>query len=322
LNGFVSRTWVIRVFQTAVAIGLLATLWHFFEGEKVSDLLIAANPIWLLASFFILTLQVFFSAWRWRLISKGLGLHFSASTAIREYYLAQFLNQGIPGGILGDASRAARFRTHAGLMVSASSVILERFAGQLGSLAILSIAFFVTAVIPGGLDWPMWIPSVVLLSLFAMVLLILLLVAFIRTSSTRVARTLRELLLSAGKTIGSASSVWVLIFLSAATAICNVAGFTFAAWAIGVPFAFSAALVLVPMVLFAMLLPISIAGWGLREGAAVILLPIAGFSATEGLAASVTFGLVSLVAVIPGLLFVKKKVEQSSLDLVPLDKVS
>jgi hypothetical protein len=76
------------------------------------------------------------------------------------------------------------------------------------------------------------------------------------------------------------------------------------------------------MVLFAMLLPISIAGWGLREGAAVILLPIAGFSATEGLAASVTFGLVSLVAVIPGLLFVKKKVEQSSLDLVPLDKVS
>jgi hypothetical protein len=49
-----------------------------------------------------------------------------------------------------------------------------------------------------------------------------------------------------------------------------------------------------------MLVPISISGWGLREGAASALFPIAGATATEGFATSVAFGLAFIVAVLPG----------------------
>ena len=62
----------------------------------------------------------------------------------------------------------------------------------------------------------------------------------------------------------------------------------------------SAVLTLVPLVLLTMLIPITISGWGLREGAAAALLPVAGAAASASLAASVTFGLVALVAVLPG----------------------
>ncbi|MFP4274670.1 MAG: UPF0104 family protein, partial [Paracoccaceae bacterium] len=50
-------------------------------------------------------------------------------------------------------------------------------------------------------------------------------------------------------------------------------------------------------------IPISISGWGLREGAAAALLPLAGATASDGFAASVAFGLVFTASVLPGLIF-------------------
>jgi hypothetical protein len=53
-----------------------------------------------------------------------------------------------------------------------------------------------------------------------------------------------------------------------------------------------------------MLIPLSISGWGFREGAAAALLPLAGATASGGLASSVAFGLTFIAAVLPGLVFV------------------
>ena len=51
-----------------------------------------------------------------------------------------------------------------------------------------------------------------------------------------------------------------------------------------------------------MLVPVTVSGWGLREGVAVALFPVAGASGSAGLAASIAFGLVFLAAVLPGIL--------------------
>jgi len=50
--------------------------------------------------------------------------------------------------------------------------------------------------------------------------------------------------------------------------------------------------------------PVTISGWGLREGAAVVLFPLAGSTASGGLATSVAFGLMLIVASLPGSLAV------------------
>jgi uncharacterized membrane protein YbhN (UPF0104 family) len=84
-----------------------------------------------------------------------------------------------------------------------------------------------------------------------------------------------------------------------------VAGFTFAAWAIGFQLSFLVALAVVPMILTAMLLPLTISGWGLREGVAVALFPLVGATATQGLVASMTFGVICLLAALPGLVFTR-----------------
>jgi uncharacterized membrane protein YbhN (UPF0104 family) len=61
-----------------------------------------------------------------------------------------------------------------------------------------------------------------------------------------------------------------------------------------------AMLTVVPLILLAMIVPLSVAGWGVRESAAAMLFPVVGASAEAGLAASVAFGLVFLSVTLPG----------------------
>ena len=77
--------------------------------------------------------------------------------------------------------------------------------------------------------------------------------------------------------------------------------FAAAAAAVGAPLSVAATLAVVPVVLTTMLLPITVGGWGVREGAAVALLPLAGVSTSAALAASILFGLLALAASLPGI---------------------
>lgn len=295
----------VRLLQILFAVGLLLLLWRFVESDQALRLLGSANPIWLIASFFAISLQTILSAFRWRLTAGQLGLSMSKGTSLREYYLAQIVNQALPGGILGDAGRALRSRAAAGLLISSQAVLLERIAGQVALFALMLLSLLITLAVPNGVAWPDWLLitiGLVLVVIFAFAVSLLVLA---KIGSGKTARFL--------KGIGSASRIaylpatvfWKQSLLSLSTAVCNVAGFTFAAWAIGFQLSFLVALALVPMILIAMLLPLTISGWGLREGVAVALFPLVGATATQGLVASVAFGLVCLFAALPGLAFTK-----------------
>ena len=60
------------------------------------------------------------------------------------------------------------------------------------------------------------------------------------------------------------------------------------------------AVVLLPPVLLLSLLPISVAGWGVREGATVVALSLAGVPSYQSLALSICFGLCALAISLPG----------------------
>lgn len=294
----------IRGAQIALAVGLLALLWQIAGGEEALRLLGGAKPAWLVATFGVLTLQTLFSAERWRITARQLGIVLDAKTAVREYYLSQIVNQSLPGGILGDAGRAVRARTQAGLVASGQAVLLERLAGQVALGAVLVVAFALTLAVPGGLVWPRWLSLGVPLAVVSALALVITLFVVARGTSGRISRGLVSFGRAAAQAFGPPTVLWSQMGLSLGTALCNVAGFVFAARAIGSELPVSAALVLVPIILLTMLIPLTIAGWGLREGAAAALFPLVGAVAAEGLAASVAFGLVFLCVALPGLFFV------------------
>ena len=289
--------------QALVTVGLLVLLWQVADGRDAVAVLLGVNPWWLVVALVALTLHTVLAAERWRLTADALGLPLGRWHALREYYLAQLVNSTVPGGVVGDAGRAVRSREQAGLTVAAQAVVVERFAGQVALLATMTIAVTVTTLAPGGLEWPGWMLGLAATITLASLAVVGVLLAA-RWLPGRVGPRMAELSRTAAIALVGRRVVLAQVALSAGTTACILIAFWASAAAVGLSLSFAAVVTLVPLILLTMLVPITISGWGLREGAAAALLPLAGATASASLAASVVFGLVGLAAVLPGLLVV------------------
>lgn len=304
--------WPLRLLQFAVAIGLLVVVWRAANGGQAVELLRGAELSWLLLAVLLLTGQIMLSARRWRLTGERLGMTISWSQAWREYYLSQVVNQTLPGGVVGDATRAMRSKDTAGLVPAAHSVILERLAGQIALLAVCGGGLVASSLSPRGPDWPAWLVTFLLTAGAVVLLLLVSGVLLGRNGDSRAGRVVRDFSDSAATSLFSAQVRWRQLALSLGTAVSNIGGFWACAMAVGVAIPIAHALALIPLILIMMLIPVSVSGWGLREGASALLFPVIGFSAAEGFAASVAFGLVLIVIALPGLFFLRARRDRQS----------
>ncbi|MFS2279315.1 lysylphosphatidylglycerol synthase transmembrane domain-containing protein [Microbacterium sp. OR21] len=292
-----ARRWLARAFQLIASLALLVMIWQIAGGAETVDLLRNARPGWLAMAVALLMMLTVLGALRWRLAAAPLGIRLSAAGAIGEYFLAQLVNTTLPGGVLGDVGRAARSRHEAGVVAAAGAIVVERTIGQLAMLAVLSAGFVATLTLTTSIDWPrpVLIALAVLLPAAWAITFGVLIGLRVRTAGAgrfaRAAHGLRRSLRSAP---------WRQLVLAMAAAACVLGAFACCAVAVGAPLSFAAVIAVVPLVLLAMLIPVAIAGWGVREGAAVALLPIAGLGAAQSLAVSICFGLMGLIAALPG----------------------
>jgi uncharacterized membrane protein YbhN (UPF0104 family) len=291
-----ARMGLVFATRLMLAVGLCALVWHLAGGDAAATALITADPVWLAAAGFALTVQTCACAVRWQVTAAGLGINLPRSEALREYYLSQLVNQLLPGGVLGDAGRAMRTRGAAGLMAAGQAVVFERLAGQLALLAVMAVAFAATLWAPGGLDWPVWVMQPLLWAGAAALILVTGLWAF----RGRLPAAPRSQGIAFARAVAARGVLRQQLILSVVATLCNIAAFGFCAWAVGAALSLPAMLALVPLILLAMVIPLTIAGWGLREGAAVALLPLAGVSTGDALATSIAFGLIFLASTLLG----------------------
>lgn len=294
-GGRASFKLLLRLLPPVVIIGLL---WNFADGPAALALLAEADWLLLFLAFVAVNLQTLASAWRWHRVAARLGQNIPPGHAIAEYYLSQLVNQSLPGGVLGDAARAVRARHQAGLGIAAKAVIIERLAGQIAMFSLLVLAVLWAFLNPGGLALSIGTNELLAGVLVFLVLAVVCLVA-VRLARRHwrhdLGRSIVTALFAKGAWSEQAPLAVVILAL-------NLSSFTLCALATGTTLSVEGILVLVPLILCAMLIPTTVAGWGFREGAAAALFPLAGATAAAGFAASLAFGLVILAASLPGLL--------------------
>ena len=118
-----------RTLAGVVILGVL--FWRLGTGALV-DGLRRIDGATLAAALGIGLVTTVFSAWRWALVARGIGIRLPLRAAVADYYRALFLNAALPGGVLGDVHRAVRHGKEAGdLGRGVRAVVLERTAGQL-----------------------------------------------------------------------------------------------------------------------------------------------------------------------------------------------
>jgi uncharacterized membrane protein YbhN (UPF0104 family) len=92
------------------------------------------------------------------------------------------------------------------------------------------------------------------------------------------------------------------LLISSLGVVLLVVAFYCAARATDVGLSLERSFYVAPMILGSMVIPLAIAGWGVREAAAAALFAALGADAATGVAVSITFGLISLLSSLPGLL--------------------
>ena len=282
----------------AAALVLLPLLVLAVDPERLADALADVPPGHALAALVVVQFQIVLSALRWRFTARRLGHPMSRRRAIREYYLGGILNQTLPGGIAGDATRAYRTGCSeaGGWKRATAAVVMERLSGQ--------FAFFMLTFI-GLLAWAPRLPAEVGLDLRAVALAALSIVATI-IAAVLLSRPLRTW--GARHLPDIAAVFWKdgAFVVQAGLSILIVAGyvatFLIASAAVGAPLPPAAAFTIIPLCLLTMLVPIGIGGWGSREAAAALLWPLVGYTSAQGLAASLLYGAFSLAGTaLPGL---------------------
>jgi hypothetical protein len=275
------RWWWVRLLLGAgVLVLLVARLGTgpFTDGLRGLD-------GWAVGAVFALTVATTVcGAWRWRLVAGGLGLDLPLRAAVAASYRAQLLNTTLPGGVLGDVHRGVRH----GREVRATgralrAVAWERLAGQVTQA---TAAVLVLLVLPSPVRSSM--PAVALVAVVAGATVLL-----VVRSAVPVLRADLYALVTRGALPG-------VVLLSGLAVVGHLAVFLVAARTAGVPASPVRLLPLALLVLLAMAVPANVAGWGPREGVAAWGFAAAGLGASAGVETAVAYGVLVLVASLPG----------------------
>jgi uncharacterized membrane protein YbhN (UPF0104 family) len=289
--------------RTLVALGVIGVLVRRFgtravlEGLRVIDLRTVS------AALLIGLITTVLSAWRWCVVAWRLGLRLPVRNAVADYYRAQFLNAVLPAGVLGDLHRAVRHgRQEGDVGRGVRAVVLERAAGQVVVVAVVAVALAA---------WPTVVPprfhDVVTISGMAVVALVVVVSALAVVAGERWAGSGSRWRRASAVSLGDlrrgllARDAWpAVVLLSVLSFAGYLTLFLVAARAAGSTASLTRLLPLMMLTLLAMGLPVNVAGWGPREGMAALAFGAAGLGAAQGLTVAVVYGVLALVASLPG----------------------
>jgi uncharacterized membrane protein YbhN (UPF0104 family) len=283
----------------AAAATLTVVVWHLGVGPFL-DGLRAVDGAALAAGAGIGVLTTVCCAWRWTIVARGLSLRLSFPAAVAAYYRSVFLNLTLPGGVAGDVHRGVSHgRNVRDVGLALRAVAWERTAGQIVQ-AVVTVAVLVALPSPVRPS----IPVVVIALIAAVIAVVLVGRARPGDGRSRWARVRRAIVGDVRDAL-RARRAWPAIALASVLVVIGHAiTFVIAARTAGATAPLSQLLPLALLAMLAMVLP-SVAGWGPREGATAWAFAAAGLGAELGVATAVVYGVMVLVASLPGaLLFV------------------
>ncbi len=287
--------------RLGVSIGLLIGLAIMLDTSEVLARLQGLDIRWAALALAVTLVQFAISAWRRRFTAHRLGAPLPYAAALREYYLGSFLNQLLPGGVLGHATPAVRHGRDAGTLgIAIRAVFLERVSGQIALFLVAAAAIAASPTLIRN-TWALWRDGDPALPASpAMALLLLGCGLALGWRHRLVREALQRLLHDSRRALFTARALPIQLTTSLLVVATYLGVYLLAARALGVTTPVAVLLPPMCLSLLAMLVPLSIAGWGLRETAAAIAWPLAGLDAADGVAISVVYGALVLISSLPG----------------------
>ena len=303
-----SRSAVVKyglfLLKAAVSVALIWFLMQEIDFDEMRARVLAASPALLALSAFFYLVQVGWATGRWEAVLNALEAPLGWMRVFRFTFIGAFFNQTLPTSVGGDAVKMILAnREGVRLTTSLNSVLLERVvtAVTLVPVVLVTLPFLLPRV---DYDTGLWIiGGLALMTAGAFVGLTVLMLLDrlpINFGRWRVLQAMSILSRDTRTLFLVPANLWRVFIWGV---ICHI-NLTIVAYVIALALkaevSFVDSLALVPPVLMVTILPISIAGWGVREGAMVAAFAMIGVPAETSLTLSILFGLVGIVTALPG----------------------
>ncbi len=285
------------IIKYLISLGLLYLIFKNY-GNDFLRLIQVIELKYIVIVIVISILQYIFSAYRWMYISKFTNLEISFSYSLKFYYISNFLNNVLPGGILGDLYRIYHTSEDKRKLIelgkSFQSVLFERLSGQL----VLFIVFL-TSLTFYFLFYEKYVAFFYLLLMMSIIIIIGKLLLRKKFKSF----FKRNIFGKNFSSIFSGSIFWQHFFYSFFVISSYISIYVITALSLKLNIDYFSFLVFTPLILFSMSIPISVGGWGVREVTALLVSFLLGLSASASVTVSIVYGLLNFLCSLPGLIF-------------------
>ena len=296
-----SKQAVLFSVKLLLSIAVLVYIVRGLDLRQLRTHLLSVDPAMFVLALVLIFFQTFILNGRWELIMRALGVSLDWLAGWRILMISLWFNQVLPSSVGGDAVRMWLLRQRGVQWPDAvKGVAADRFTALIGLIAlmvvglpalILRVSNQAAILAIGALTVAGVAGTIVLLTLDRLPKRLIELPAI--ASFVRFGALVRFLLLQSerrGALFGSA----LLIHLVTAVACYALAR------GVGAQLSLLEAGLLIPPVILLTAVPISISGWGVREGAMVASLGLAGVPSEQALSVSLLLGAVSVLIGLAG----------------------
>ena len=287
--------------KIAVSGGLIWLIVRNTDVTGIGDRLATPHLAFILSAVAVLGSQVAIISLRFDLtlgaLDRAVGFRHSAAINL----IGIFFNQSLPSTIGGDVMRVWRL-TRRGLALgpAVSAVLLDRATALLAMLVLIGILLVPLADVISDPAPVIGLGVAVAIGFIGAVAVTVLKKLPQGLRQLRLARGLEGLVRDYVRLLRQPRVATAVVGLAILNHVGSVSVVYLIAQAYSVDLAFWTALLLVPPVLLLSVLPVSIAGWGVREAAMITALGFVGIAAADALVVSIAFGLLNVAIGLPG----------------------
>ena len=291
------RAYLFFAAKVAISLALLYVAVGFVNFAALRERLSRIDYLWIAAALIALGSQLVLVSQRWQWIANSYGAPLNRRRAVLYTLIGSFFSQVLPSTIGGDAARIWLLARDAGKWKGAIfSVLIDRVIGMIWLAALVLVCLPWSLAL---IQDPLGRTALVLIGATGVAAPVALFV-FSQLGRTplgrwKLARHAADIARIAWTVVASPQIGAAVAIISIAVHLMTVLVLWFCARAIGSSFTLLDSVLLIPPVILIAAVPISIAGWGVRESAMLAAFGYAGLPNDDGLLISILFGACSFV---------------------------
>jgi len=309
------RNAVLTIVQFGIAAGAFWLIWHRVDLGAAWTLISGLSTKLVVVIFVLIYVQIAIVSWRLVFVVKAIGKSISFPACFLTLMSGAFAGQTPAGMIGGDAARVW-YLVRGGLPLrdAATAVTIDRILGFAALVVIVAFTDFPLFFLVRSI----WMRApIIVISLAAVGAIIAVLTLQLLPQSLqrfRFVRWLADLSVLLSAVLRHRRDCAVVMALGFSGHFLSVGAIYLLLVGFGASLTIAQSVVLTAFPLLLSLLPISVGGWGVREGSLIAAFALVGVPPEVALAASITFGIILLASSLPGGIVLINAVPRRQLD--------